>query len=481
MSRLRALAANMAAVVSGKAMTAAAGLMTIMVLTRHLGPTEFGYYRTVLTYCAFAAVLADCGLYMITLREMSRAGADASRVAGNALALRFVSTGSILLAAAAVAWTTPYDPVVKWGVLIGAAIYTCLQASDFFISIFQSVLKQGRNAVAEVVGALATLAAVWMLATTHAGALPMLGATLLGASLALAISWRLARRLVPFHLSFDMPLWRQFLVAGLPLAGAQILGMAMLRGDALLLSLYQPAAAVGLYGVPAKLFELATSIPYQFAGLMMPALTAGVRNSREEFAGALGNAIDVGAIYGVGAILALAVFAPQILTLMAGSQFAAGAPALVVIAFAIALAALTHILRFALVALEKPRFVLVADAVACVFAFVAYFALIPKYSLIGAATGTVVAEVCALFGMLHALKRAGRSLPSVRNSGKAILSGAVAAGAMMLLGRLELPWFVSLLIGGAVYVGGLALTHAIPRGLILKVLRRRQVAYQGSA
>ena len=86
----------MAAIVSGKAMTAVAGLFTIMVLTRHLGPTEFGYYRTVLTYCAFAAVLADCGLYMINLREMSRPGANTGRVAGNTLALRFLSTGGML-------------------------------------------------------------------------------------------------------------------------------------------------------------------------------------------------------------------------------------------------------------------------------------------------------------------------------------------------------------------------------------------------
>src|SRR6185312_14177944 len=131
MSLLRSLAANMAAIVSGKAMTAAAGLMTIMVLTRHLGPTEFGYYRTVLTYCAFAAVLADCGLYMINLREMSRPGADPGRVAGSALALRFLSTGAALIVAAAVVWGTPYDLTVKWGVIIGAAIYVCLQASDF--------------------------------------------------------------------------------------------------------------------------------------------------------------------------------------------------------------------------------------------------------------------------------------------------------------------------------------------------------------
>ena len=107
MSMLRSLATNMAAVASGKAMTAVAGLLMIMVLTRHLGPTEFGYYRTVLTYCAFAAVLADCGLYMINLREMSRPGTDTARVAGNTLALRFVSTGTMLIAAAAVAWATP--------------------------------------------------------------------------------------------------------------------------------------------------------------------------------------------------------------------------------------------------------------------------------------------------------------------------------------------------------------------------------------
>src|ERR1700722_13027799 len=95
MTLLRSLATNMAAIASGKALTAVAGLLTIMVLTRHLGPTQFGYYRTVLTYCAFAAVLADCGLYMINLREMSRARADPGRVAGNALALRIVSNGGV--------------------------------------------------------------------------------------------------------------------------------------------------------------------------------------------------------------------------------------------------------------------------------------------------------------------------------------------------------------------------------------------------
>ena len=470
MSRLRALAANMAAVITGKAATAVVGLLTVVALTRHLGPTEFGYYRTVLTYSAFAAVLGDSGLYMVTLRRMSQDPASAARVLGNALPLRVITTGSVLLAAAAVAWLTPYDPPVKWGTLIGAAIYICLQASDFLIAAFQSVLRQARNAVAEVTGAVVTLVAVSILTLTHARALPMLGATLLGAITALAISIRLARRLVPFRVSFDLPLWRQYLVAGLPLAGSQILGMAMLRGDSLLLSLFQPAVAVGLYGVSSKLFEITTSVPYMLAGLMMPALAVSAARDRAAFSRQLGSALDAAAVYGVGIVIALAPFAAQLLALICGERFAAGAPALIVISFAVALAGLAHVLRFTLVACERPRLVLIGDAVACTCAFVAYFGLIPRFSLRGAAVGTVVAEAAALTAMIVGLRHAGRPLPSFANPAKAVVAGALAALIMKYLASVGVPWALALAVGGVLYLALLALTRAIPKDLLFVII-----------
>lgn len=477
MSRLRALLANIAAVVSGKAVAAVAGLATIMVLTRHLGPQEFGYYRTVLTYAAFASVLADCGIYMVTLREMSRPGADAERVAGTAIPLRLASTIGVLSLACAVAWTFPYDRIVKWGVLIGAAVYTCLQASELLVAVFQSVLQQGRNAIAEGTGALVTLAGVWMLAVAHCGTLPMLGATLCGSIVALSISWRLAHRLVPFRLDWDVRSWPRFLLMGLPIAGSQILTMAILRGDSLILSLFQPAAAVGLYGVSTKIFELATSLAFMFGGLMMPALTSAFAHDRASFPRVLGHTVDTAAIYGVGAVLILTPFAPQVLTLIAGADFAAGAAALVTISFAIGLSALAHVLRFALVAYERPRLVLEADAAACLLGFAAYFALIPRFSLLGAAAGTVIAEGCSLLGMLRGLRRAGISLPSPVNLVKAVLAGLIAFGAIQACNRLA--WPLALFVGVATYLTLLALTRAIPPELIATVFQRRR--YQRSA
>jgi len=476
MSRLRALLANVAAVVSGKAVAAVAGLATIMVLTRHLGPQDFGYYRTVLTYAAFASVLADCGIYMVTLREMSRPGADAARVAGTAIPLRLASTIGVLSLACAVAWTFPYDRIVKWGVLIGAAVYTCLQTSELLVAVFQSVLQQGRNAIAEGTGALVTLGSVWILAVAHCGTLAMLGATLGGSLVALSISWRLAHSLVPFRLQWDIHRWPQFLVMGLPIAGSQILTMAILRGDSLILSLFQPAAAVGLYGVSTKIFELATSLAFMFGGLMMPSLTSAFAHDRANFPRMLGHTVDTAAIYGVGAIVVLTPFAPRVLSLIAGADFAAGAPALIVISFAIGLSALAHVLRFALVAYERPRLVLEADAVACLLGFVAYFALIPRFSLLGAAAGTVVAEGCSLVGMLRGLRRAGISLPAPLNLMKAILAGLIALGIIRACSRLE--WPLALFIGAVTYVALLALMRAIPPELIAIVFQRR---YQRSA
>lgn len=156
--------------------------------------------------------------------------------------------------------------------------------------------------------------------------------------------------------------------------------------------------------------------------------------------------------------------------LISGERFAAGAPALIVMSFAIALAGLTHVLRFTLVACGKPRLVLIADAVACTCAFVAYFGLIPRFSLLGAAAGTVVAEASALIAMSVALRRAGRRLPSLANPAKAVAAGALAVLSMKYLTAFGTPWLLALAAGGALYLVLLTLTRAIPRQLLLVVL-----------
>jgi O-antigen/teichoic acid export membrane protein len=207
---------------------------------------------------------------------------------------------------------------------------------------------------------------------------------------------------------------------------------------------------------------------------MMPALAVSAAGDRTEFSRQLGRTVDAAAVYGVGVVVAFAPFADRLLALISGERFAAGAPALIVISFAVALASLTHVLRFTLVACERLRLVLICDAVACCCAFAAYFALIPRFSLLGAAAGTVVAEASALIAMSVGLLLAGRRLPSLANPAKAVIAGGLAALTMRYLAGFGAPWLLALAAGGALYLGVLALTRAIPRELLLVVLSSRK-------
>jgi O-antigen/teichoic acid export membrane protein len=240
------------------------------------------------------------------------------------------------------------------------------------------------------------------------------------------------------------------------------------------LSLFKPAAAVGLYGVPTKMFELATSLPYMFAGLMMPLLAKAAPQPGKEFSRLLGRSLDAMLIYGVGAMLALGACAPQLLSFISGPEFAEGAPALVILAVAGIFASLSITLRFSLIALDRPRFVLLADAASCAIALVAYFVLIPTYSLYGAAIGTAIAEFSVYIAMLVGVKKAGQPLPPMLASVKTIIAGVTAGGAIWLALRIEWNWMLALAVGGAVYVVLLALTGALPREFLENLKKKKR-------
>ena len=71
-SARRLVAANTAVQVAGKGVTLAIGLASIAIVTRYLGPDDYGRYTLALTYIQLFGVLADVGLFTIVVREISR-------------------------------------------------------------------------------------------------------------------------------------------------------------------------------------------------------------------------------------------------------------------------------------------------------------------------------------------------------------------------------------------------------------------------
>ncbi len=395
-SQAREITGNMAAVTFGRIVTSFLGLAVVMLFTRYLGPESFGEYRTILAYVSFVSIVAHFGLYMITLREISRSPDNEAEILGAALSLRLLSTSAVLAVGTLGAQFLPYSDVVKQGVFLGSLVYTAFQGTELLMAPLQRHRRQGRGAVAEVAGGVLMLALVLLAMSVNAGVLAMVGALLAGSLLTFGLTWTLTRRIVPFRLRADRRVWKLLLQAGLPLAASHVLFMAVLRGDTVLLSLMQPPSEVGLYGVPTKLFEVVTNIPFLFAGLMTPLFARAARSDPGLFDTHIENSVSVMVMFGVGAAASLAIFAQPVVILIGGRDFAPAAPALVLLGTAAAAVSVGMPLRFALVTLDAQFRVLLADAAGFVVALAAYLVLIPKFSFVGAAAGTVAAEFTIL-------------------------------------------------------------------------------------
>jgi O-antigen/teichoic acid export membrane protein len=464
---------NVAAMVLGKMATVVIGLATIALLTRYLGPEGFGHYRTVLTVLAVAAICSDLGLQMVVLREVSRPDQDAGHVLGAGIALRMILTSIAVIGGGLVALALPYPEIVRIGIFIAAPYYIMLQSSFLLGAFFLKHLRQDQLMIGEVLGGVVILAGIGLALLLDWGVLGTLVAMVAGGIAQFLLLWLWARRLEPFVLAVDPGTWRFLLLTGLPIAGSEIALMVILRGDILLLSILDTATAVGLYGVPSKIFEIIGSLATLFAGMMMPLFVSALalRNA-ERIAETLGHSLDVMLIFGGGVIACCLAFSREIVVLVAGDAFAAAAPTLVLIAVASAGHGLAQIYRHLLTAMDRAELAMRVDVVGMVVAIALYVGLIRGYSQVGAGIATALVECGLALGLAVMLGRIGITGALPRSWAKVVTVALGTALGMRWANEQGLHWLLTLPLGGLGYLGLLVLAGAIPIAYLQRVLRK---------
>ena len=473
----RRLTLNVVAMVVGKMAAVVIGLATIALLTRYLGPEGFGHYRTVLTVLAVAAICSDLGLQMVVLREVSRPGEDAGHVLGSALALRMILPSLAVIGIGSLALFMPYPEIVMLGVFIAAPYYIMLQCSFLLGAFFLKHLRQDQMMAGEVLGGIVMLACLGLALWLEQGVIGALLAMVAGGAAQFGLLWFWAQRLERFVLGVDPQTWRFLLFTGLPIAGSEIALMIILRGDILLLSILDTATAVGLYGVPSKIFEILGSLATIFAGMMMPLfVTALAAKGAERLDETLGNALDVMLIFGGGVIACCLAFSTEIVELVAGDAFSAAAPVLLLIAVASAGHGLAQIYRHLLTAMNRPDLAMRVDVVGMVLAVALYAVLIRWYSHVGAGIATALVECGLALGLAVMLYRQGVEGVLPRAWLKVLVVTLLVGFGMRQASGMGLHWLLAMPLGGVAYLGLLVVAAAIPLDYLRKVLKKETPA-----
>lgn len=85
---------NTLAQIAGKVATGLISIFLIKIVSDYLGTSGYGVYSKIYNYLSIFAVLADLGLYTISVREMSQAQDNPKKlekISGNILSLRTIS------------------------------------------------------------------------------------------------------------------------------------------------------------------------------------------------------------------------------------------------------------------------------------------------------------------------------------------------------------------------------------------------------
>ncbi|MCX6798227.1 MAG: flippase [Candidatus Falkowbacteria bacterium] len=429
MSLPKKIAYNTLIQIASKVISTILGLFALALMTRYLGQTGFGEYTTIITFLSFFAVIADLGLTLVTVQMISGAKEEENKILNNLFSLRLVSVLFFLGLAPIVTLFLPYDQTIKLGVLIAALSFVFPALNQILVGLFQKNLKMEAVSLAEVFSRLFLIIGIYISIQGKYDLKGILWATVASTLSSFLIHYFFSRRLTNLKFRIDLSLWRQIVTKTWPLAVTIAFNLIYLKADTLILSLFKSPEAVGLYGAAYKIIDVLTAVPFIFAGVILPILTADWLNKNpEHFSKVLQKSFDVMAFCAIPLVIGAQFFAKPTMLFVAGRDFVLAGPILQVLIIAIAAIFLGCIFAHAIIALDKQRKMIGIYAFTGFSSLAAYLFFIPRYSYFGAAGVTIYSEVLIALASIYYVWRYSHFLPNL----KAFFKSLLAAGLMGL-------------------------------------------------
>jgi O-antigen/teichoic acid export membrane protein len=443
------VARNTLAQAAGRVVILAVGAASIAVTTRYLGAAGYGRLALALALLQTLGVLADAGLVAVVVRESSRAPARTAELVGNALVMRLALGAVVVVLAAAASGLPSYGPDVRTAVLIASVPFALGIVSSSLAAVFQVRLQLGRAAFADAAGRIASFAALLAVVAADLGFAAVVATATAGAAVTLALTAHFVRLLVRPRLAADGAVWRELAVAALPLGLTLAIAEIYFRADTFILALSRPAAEVGQYALAYRLYELLALFPALVMASVYPLLSrqfAESTTAAERTLHATGRAFVT---FGIPLAAGGLVIAPELARLAGGDEFVAAADPLRLLLCAAALAYVSGLCGYALIAAGHERSTLWLSLAALAFNLALNVALAPEYGATASAAIAVASEALLLAGGWLLVRRRLGMQPSLAGVGAVLLAAGLMAAAIWPLRDRTLALTVPL--GAAIY------------------------------
>ena len=185
-------------------------------------------------------------------------------------------------------------------------------------------------------------------------------------------------------------------------------------------------AEVGLYGAAYRVIDVLITVPFMFAGIILPILTARwAAGKHAEFKEILQKSFDVMVIFAMPMIIGTQLLAKETMILVAGNEFVLAGPILQVLILASALIYFGVMFSHAIIAINKQRQIIWAYLFTAITAVILYFIFIPRFSYWGAAWATIYSELAIAVAAAWLIWRYTKFIPRLGVFAKSLIASGV--------------------------------------------------------
>ncbi|TSC84379.1 MAG: Membrane protein [Parcubacteria group bacterium Gr01-1014_13] len=468
MSLTQAIAKNTTIQIVGKAVSTLLGLVAVGIMTRTLGVEQFGWYVTATGFLQFVGIFSDFGFTAITAKMLSEPEFDKPKLLNNLFTLRFITALIFQGLSPLIILLFPYPAPIKLAVAIMALSFFAISVNQIFIGYCQSALKMAVQMTGEILGRVILVAGLLLISVKNYGFLPAMAVITLASVIYTFYLWQ---KTPGVKFSLDKTIVKNIFQKIWPTATTVIFNAFYLQGDRVILPLYTSQTDVALYGAAYRILDVITQSAWMIMGIMMPLVTfAWSRNLTDEFKKKYQMSLDLVTLFLVPMVAGIIVLANPIMTLVAGKEFVDSGRILQFLSIAILGIAFGNIFGYMALAIDRQRqamWIYFSDAV---LTTIAYFILIPRYGIYGAAMAAIFAELYAGLGLMILANHYAKFIPSFKTFGKIILASTIMGLIIYKLQPMNIV--MSILIGVGIYGLLIIGLKVISKQTIMEVLKR---------
>ena len=190
------------------------------------------------------------------------------------------------------------------------------------------------------------------------------------------------------------PNYRELLTYSWPLLFVAVMGTVLSKTDQIMLGYFLDSGQVGIYRAALLTAAVLTVVLSALRKITLPVLSDLLgKDKKKEFTRTFKTSVKWAFVSTLPLFVVLVLFAPQVMDLIFGSEYVAGATALSVLAVTYFVKACFGLSTSLLKSLEKTKLILIATVSSGLLNVILNAFLIPRYEMVGAATAYFISIV----------------------------------------------------------------------------------------